>query len=112
MKKANLVMLPVLVAVLALAGCGKHKAPAPVMQGVTIDLPKLREAFATASPELHASVSDVAMGVRYIDYPRAFVGLDKLANTPSLTEPQKKVVNELIEQVKQLASKAAAPPAP
>jgi hypothetical protein len=104
-------MMFLLAGVLALAGCGKAKPAAPVMAGVTVDVPKLKEAFATASPELQTSVSEVAMGLRYGDYPRAFAALAKLDSAPGLTEPQKKIVGEVAEQVKQLAGKAAAPPA-
>ena len=112
MKTMNWVTLFLLAGVLALAGCGKEKPKAPVKQGVTVDLPNLKGAFATSSPELQAAVSEVAMGLRYSEYPRAFAGLDKLANTPSLTEPQKKIVGEVTMQVKEVASKAAASPAP
>ena len=103
--------MSLLAGVLALAGCAKEKPAVPVMDGATVDLPKLKEAFATASSELRVSVSEVAMGVRYMDYPRAFAGLAKLDSAPGLTEPQKKTVSEVTEQVKQLAAKAAAPPA-
>jgi hypothetical protein len=51
------------------------------------------------------------MGVRYNDYSRAFTALAKLDSAPDLTEPQKKIVSEVADQVKQLAAKAAAPPA-
>lgn len=111
MKTANWMMMLLLAGVLALAGCGKEKPAALVMEGVTVDLPKLKEAFATASPELKASVSEVGMGVRYNDYSRAFTALAKLDSAPDLTEPQKKIVSEVADQVKQLAAKAAAPPA-
>jgi hypothetical protein len=73
-----------------------------------VDLPKLQAAFATASPELQTLVSEVAQGLRYSDYTRALPALEKLANAPGLTEPQKKVVAEVTEGVKALASKAPA----
>jgi hypothetical protein len=111
MKTANWMMMFLLAGVLALTGCGKEKPKAQVMDGVTIDVPKLREAFVTAGPDLQSSVSEVAMGVRYTDYPRAFAGLAKLDSAPGLTEAQKKLVSQVTEQVKQLATKAAAPPA-
>src|ERR1035437_9505025 len=97
---------------LVLTGCGKPQKPAPmVVVGVTVDLPKLKEAFAAASPEVQTSVSEVAMGLRYDDYPRCFAALAKLDSAPGSTEPQKKIVGEVTEQIKQLATKAAAPPA-
>jgi hypothetical protein len=51
------------------------------------------------------------MGVRYGTYPDALAALDKLASDPSLTEPQKKAVSDLIEGVKQTLAKAATAPA-
>ena len=89
-----------LAGVLAPAGCSKEKPPAPVVAGVTV-FPKLQEAFTTASPELTNIVYEVNMAARERDYSRALTALDKLANAPGLTEPQKQVVGEVIGQVKQ-----------
>lgn len=104
-------MMSLLAGVLALAGCAKEKAAVPVMDGVTVDLPKLKDAFATVSPEIRVSVSEVAIGVKESNYPRAFAALAKLDSAPGLTEPQKTIVATVTDEVKQLASKAAAPPA-
>jgi hypothetical protein len=95
----------------ALAGCGKGEAPAPAGQSATVDVPKLREAFANASPELQASVAEVATSVRYGQHETTLAALAKLAANPALTEAQKKVVSEVTEQIKQLAAKPAARPA-
>jgi hypothetical protein len=111
MKIVNWMTMCLLVGALSLTGCGKPKPADMVVAGVTVDLPKLREAFATASPELQTAVSEVGMGVRYSDYARALASLEKLVNTPGLTDPQKKIANEVTEQVKAMASKATAPPA-
>ena len=108
MKIVNWMMMFLLAGGLALTGCGKKPTPLPVSG---VDLPKLRETFATASADLQNAVSEVAMGVRYGEYPRAFTALDKIVKTPDLTEPQKKIVAEVTEQLKQLAGKApSAPP--
>jgi hypothetical protein len=37
------------------------------------------------------------------------VELDKLGNNPSLSEPQKKLVNDLIEQMEQVIAKSSLP---
>ena len=105
MNNAKWIMTLVFAGVLALAGCGKKEAPVPVVQGVTVDWPKLQQAFSTASPEVQNIVPDVEMGVRYGDYPRAFAALAKLDSAPGVTEDQKKVIAEVAEQIKQLAAK-------
>lgn len=111
MKNANWMMTLLFVGLLALAGCGKEQSKVPVVAGVAVDLPKLESAFATASAEIQNIVPEVAMGVRYNDYPRAYAALAKLDSAPGLTEAQKKAVAEVTEQIKQLASKPAAKPA-
>ena len=111
MKTFNWTMTLLFAGLLALAGCGKEKPRAPVQQGVAIDLPKLREAFAGGSPAAQAALSEVAMGIRYVSYASALKALDTLGATPGITEPQKKVVAEVTEQIKQVASKNTSPPA-
>jgi hypothetical protein len=75
-----------------------------------VDIPKLREAFSTSTnQDLHKIVFDVDQQVRIRDYVKSLMALDELSNRPDLTEPQKKVVAEVIEQVKKLASNAPAP---
>ena len=116
MKTANWIMMLMLagglVGALTLTGCGKPKTAAPAASGGAVDIPKLQQAFAGASPELQTAVSEVAMGLRYGEYARSFAALDKLANAPGITEAQKKIVNEVIEQVKAKATPPATPPAP
>jgi ribosomal protein L10 len=110
MKMTQWIMMCLLAGALALVGCGKSEPPAPVQKGVAIDLPKLSEAFANATPETQTLVSAVASGVRYGEYASALAALDKLAKIPDLNEAQKKIVSEVTEQVKQVASKASAAP--
>ncbi len=113
MKTTNWMVIFLLAGVFALDGCGK-KAPPPtatVVGGVAIDLPKLREAFATSSPELQNTVLQVSSSVRYGVYPQALASLAALAANPSLTATQKDLVAQVTEQVKQAASKVPAPPA-
>lgn len=109
MKITSGVIVCVCAGLLALAGCGKPKTETPVQQGVAIDLPKLQEAFAAAGPELQTLAGEVSQRMRYGEYPAALAALDKLANNASLTEPQKKIVAAVTEQVKAVASKAPAP---
>jgi len=110
MKKLNLVLGLVAVALLAVSGCGKsNNTPAAAqVNGVTVDIPKLNEAFANASPEIKSTVTMVGFNIRYTKYEEALMALDKLANDPNVTEAQKKVVSQLIEEAKQLANAAPA----
>jgi hypothetical protein len=50
----------------------------------------------------------VSFGIRYGDFNKTLAELTKLAGNPSLTEPQKKAVNDVIAQVKQALDKGAA----
>jgi hypothetical protein len=91
------------------SGCGKPAPPpAPQVDGVTVDLPKLNEAFVDANRDLKTAATMVGFNIRYKKYEDALMALDKLANDPAVTEPQKKIVNDVIEQVKKLAGAAPA----
>ena len=99
---------------LAPVGCGKKETPPTSAQPQpnSVNVPKLRAAFESASPELKA-MSDEA--IKYIQfgrsYPTGLATLEKLASAPGLTEDQKKVVEEVTGQVKKMISPAAGPPA-
>jgi hypothetical protein len=110
MKTTNWMTMFLLAGLFALASCGKPAPPPPVQKGVTIDMPKLQEAFANASAECQACIAETVNGVRYGELASALVALEKLANTPGLTEPQKKIVAQVTDQVKQVANKTPAPP--
>ena len=113
MKTTNWIYGVLAAGLLAVAGCGQsQKAPQPMdINGVKVDLPKFRQAFATVNPELQSSLGKVTMSVRYGQYPEAVAELEKLANNPSLTEPQKKVATEVLQQLKQVVSQTPARPA-
>jgi hypothetical protein len=95
-------------------GCSKsdQTPPAPQVNGVTVDLPKLTEAFANSSQELKSTATQVGFNIRYGKYEDALMSLDKLANDPGTTDAQKKVVNQVINEAKQLANAAPAAAAP
>lgn len=98
-------------AVLLCAGCGKsdQTPPAPQVHGVTVDVPKLTQAFANAPEQTRTIVTQVGFNIRYTKYEDALKSLDALLNDPGLTPEQKKMVSQVIEQVKQLAGSSAAP---
>lgn len=106
MKKANLLVAILLAGVVSLVGCHKAKAPppAPVAFNARVDLAKLQETLSTnTDAEVQACLTRIASGLRYgYDFEAVMVELDKLNQNTNLTEPQKKVVSEVIEQVKQV----------
>lgn len=108
MKTLHWLLLALATTAFAITGCKKSQPPIPSPQvnGVTVDIPKLQDAFKGASPDQLNQVTQVSYGIRYVDYMKAMEALDKLANDPNTTEAQKKVVNELIEQVKQAMNAA------
>jgi hypothetical protein len=114
MKTRNWISSAVLACVLAGAGCGPSQKAGPqpmVINGVKVDLPKLRVAFPPENTEVQTSLNAVTMSIRYGQYAEAMAGLDKLAGKAGLTEPQKKVVADVLEQLKQVANQAPAKPA-
>jgi len=115
MKKRTWIIGTLLGALVAITtpGCSKGQPAqkSPTVSGVTIDMPKLQQAFANATDaEVRNQVTKVAFGIRYGKPLDSLMALDALAANPAVTEPQKKVVSEIIEQVKQLANQQAAPP--
>jgi len=87
--------------VLALAGCGKPADKAPPRQPGVVDLAGLQQAFPTPTAEVQAGLDRLRFATRYSQFEKELVELDKLLALPDLTEPQKKAVNDVIEQVKE-----------
>jgi hypothetical protein len=109
MKTTNRIAMVLLAGVCILAGCGKSSKPQPSAVVAVMDMRKLQQAFPSPSAEVQGSLDKVRMGVRYRQFEIVLTELDKLGNDASLTESQKKAVNEKIEQVKQGISAAAKP---
>ena len=113
MKMTKWIMICLLAVALAPVGCGKKDTVTTTQpQAVTIDVPKLRAAFASATPELQALSAKVIRNVEFgRSYSAGLADLDKLANSPGLTDDQKKVVDDVTAQVKKIMAPAGAPPA-
>jgi hypothetical protein len=113
MKTKNWISSILAAALLVEAGCGEsRKAPQPtIINGVKVDLAKFQQAFNIAPPEVQSSVFKVTMSIRYAQYAEAVAAVDKIVKSAGLTEPQKKVAAEVLEQLKQVASQAPAKPA-
>jgi hypothetical protein len=52
------------------------------------------------------SLDRVRLSIRYADYRTALAELAKLANSPDISEAQKKTINDVSEQVKQAFANA------
>ena len=111
MRILNYVLVIMLAGVLALAGCGKSgKSAAPVRTPGTVDISDLQLAFPAPPPEVASSLDKIRFALRYRQYDGVLVELDKLTHIPNLTDPQKKAIDEVIEQVKQAIAFHAKPP--
>ncbi len=99
------------VSLLTSGGCGKSdSSTASTGEVPLINATQFRPAFETAPPEIKAVVDNVMMSIQGSLYTDALAGLDKLANTPTLTEPQKKVVADLADQIKKKMAALAPKP--
>ncbi len=98
---------------LVLVGCSKPAQTGQQMDinGVKVDLPKLQQTFVAERPDLQPNVSRTTMAIRYGQYDQALAELEKLAAAANLTDPQKKLISDLTEQVKQVMAKAPPKPA-
>ena len=82
-------------------GCGKSDQALPTTPPPqAINAVPFRPAFASASPEIKAIADQVMMSIQGSAYPDTLKALGKLDSNPSLTDDQKKIVNDLVEQVK------------
>ena len=112
MNMTKWILICLLAVALAPVGCSKKDSQAGQPQAVTIDVPKLRNAFASASPELKALSDEVIRNVEFgRSYSKGLGQLDQLANAPGVTDDQKKVVAEVAEQVKKMMGGDTAAPA-
>jgi len=101
----------VVAGLLAFAGCGKSEKPSTQAGPPAMDVMKLRQAFQNPTPDQQQCVSKVAQGIRYRMYPTALENLTKLSADSSLTDAQKKIVNDMLEAVKQAMTNPPAIPA-
>jgi hypothetical protein len=110
MNQMNWVNAVVAMATLCLAGCHKsEKMPdSEQISGVSIDMPKLQQTFAgNTNDQIRRLLIDASMGLRYGDYVKSMMALEQISSQPDITEAQKKVVADVLEQEKKLAGSAA-----
>jgi hypothetical protein len=98
---------------LAFAGCSKSEKPtadAPPTR-VPIDVPKLRDAFAAANEQTKAIATQAVRAIQSDNWDGAGAALEKLATVPGVTDEQKKIITEVLEQLKTNIARQSAPPA-
>ena len=98
---------------LALTGCGKSEKAAAQPQATSpaMDFTKFRQSFPNPTPEQQQVIAKVSQAIRYRLYPDAVVALSQLSGDASLTDAQKKAVNDLAAGMSQAMTNAAAAPA-
>ena len=102
-----------LAGIVLLGGCKKSDAPAAgIPPPLVINASTFRPAFASASPEIQAVAKQVMMNMQGSMYQPALSGLATLAANPALTEPQKKAVSDLTDQLNKKIAAIAAMNAP
>ena len=111
MKATKYLLMILVVGVLALAGCSKSDKGPPPRQPGRIDLSQLQQQFGNPAPEVAASLEKARFACRYRTFETAQPELDKLAQLPNLTEPQKKALEDVGEQIKTAVKAGAAAPA-
>lgn len=112
MKMTSWILAVLALGLVASTGCRKAEdepGPTPVYYGVKVDLPKLDTEFSSANQDVRVSAAVIKQCLRYAQLSQALTELGKLAKNPALTEPQKKVVNDLIEQTKQVIANSKPP---
>ena len=103
----------VVIGVFAFGGCKKAEqdaGPTSEFYGVKVDVSKLAAEFTNPDQDMQVAVSLIKRDFREEQFPRALLELEKLSKMSILTESQKKLANDLIEQTRQVIAKA--PPQP
>ncbi len=93
-----------------LGACSKSteadKRPSMEFEGVKVDTPQLMAEFVDATPQLQKTVNDAVAKMRYKQYVEAMMGLDEVLKSPGLNDKQKKIIAQVMDQLKQVVEKA------
>jgi hypothetical protein len=112
MRKINWLIVTLFLIGLGPVGCKKAADVPPEslqVNGVWVDMPKLEKTFSTTTdPQIQKSVFDADQGLRYGDHNKALAAVEELSNNPNVTEDQKKVVTDVLGQLKKLTGAAPA----
>ena len=97
-----------------LGACSKSSEgdnmPPMEFEGVKVDTPRLMAEFLNASPQLQKPVNDAVMKARYKQYLQAMMELDEVLKNPGLNDKQKKLIAQVINQLKEVVEKASPRP--
>ncbi len=80
--------------------------PPMQIQGVNVDIPKLSAEFTKAPPEVQSRVTEGIAKVRLNQYVQGMKIFDEVLNHAALNDKQKKLLTQVIGQLKEVASKA------
>jgi hypothetical protein len=88
--------------------CSKSGDELPPMQiqGMNVDIPKLSAEFTKAPPELQSRVTEGIAKVRLNQYIQGMMIFDEVLNNPAVNDKQKKLLTQVIGQLKEVSSKA------
>ncbi len=91
-------------------GCSKAEPPPriPKYYGVEVNLPKLKQTLEVPGLDVTTQVRQVTMRLRYGQLIEAMKMLDAVRDMPAVTDPQKQVIDEVLQQMKQAAENQAA----
>ena len=81
------------------------KLPPTQIQGVDVDIPRLSGEFAKAKPDIQEKVNDAVTKIRYQRYMQAMMELDEVINMPGLDDKQKKLITQVVSQLKEVVAK-------
>jgi hypothetical protein len=95
---------------LAFAACSKSEKAGAQQPSAAMDFTKFRQAFPTPTPEQQQVIAKVSQAIRYRLYPDAVAALAQLSGDASLTDAQKKAVNDLAAGLSQMMTNAPAAP--
>lgn len=76
-------------------------------EGVKVDTPRLMAEFLDAPPELQRPINDAVTKMRYRKHLEAMMELDEVLKSPGLNEKQKKLITQVIDQLKEVLAKAS-----
>jgi hypothetical protein len=100
----------VVAGLLAFVGCSKSDQKGAQQPSAAMDFTKFRQSFPTPTPEQQQVIAKVSQGIRYRLYPDSLAALAQLSGDASLTDAQKKAVDDLAAGLNQMMTNAPAAP--